>query len=251
MKHKNILKNKILVFSFVLVFFGLFFGAGKADAAATCICNIRLDDGQGCNSNADEYEANFELSIATQHSIASLLEKAAQRLNPVICKDTSILLTGNIFNGLSNDKINTPERCDSTIKSGSFSGTIATYNISCSVKVESAIEQTSGSGGGPATDCGNNPLGCGTIAQFKSLNKLNLTGAGGAQILIGRAIKAMMGVIGSITLLMFVAGGFMWMTAAGNAERASKAMRMITWSTLGIVVIFLGYVLVEFIFSAF
>lgn len=249
-------KINIFVFSLV-IFFGLFFGVGKVEAV-TCNCVINLDDHNGCNNNTDQYSTEFNVSIATQHSISSLLENATRYLNtgPATlfarssCTSASVLLSGGgIFAGLPTDKINTPERCNDAKISGSFSGTIATYNLSCSV-VEQATTPTAAAGGLP-TDCENSPLGCDTIAKFKSLNKLNLTGTGGARILIGRAIKAVMGVIGSIALLMFVAGGFMWMTAAGNSERTAKAMRMITWSTLGIVVIFLGYALVNFIFSAF
>jgi hypothetical protein len=50
---------------------------------------------------------------------------------------------------------------------------------------------------------------------------------------------------------MFVYGGLMWMTAAGNSEKTGKALKIITWSSLGIVVIFSAYVLVQFVFSAF
>ena len=34
--------------------------------------------------------------------------------------------------------------------------------------------------------------------------------------IINKVIKAVMGVIGSIALLMFIYGGFLWMTSAGN-----------------------------------
>lgn len=87
--------------------------------------------------------------------------------------------------------------------------------------------------------------------DWSSLNKLKLTGTGGVQTLIGRIIKAVMGVIGSIALIMFVFGGLMWMTAAGNAEKTGKALKIITWSSLGIMVIFSAYILVQFVFSAF
>lgn len=94
-----------------------------------------------------------------------------------------------------------------------------------------------------------NPLG-GDV-NWSELNKIGLRGTSGVQTLIGRIIRAVMGVIGSIALLMFVAGGFMWMTASGNSEKTAKAMRILTWSSLGIVVIFSAYVLVNFVFSAY
>lgn len=101
----------------------------------------------------------------------------------------------------------------------------------------------------PPPTC-KNPLGC--DIPWASLNKLNVAGGqAGVQTLTGRIIKTVMGVVGSLALIMFVAGGLMWMTAAGNSEKTAKAMRMIVWSSLGIVVIFSSYILVKFIFSAF
>ena len=87
--------------------------------------------------------------------------------------------------------------------------------------------------------------------QVESLNKLSLTGRSGAQTLIGRVIKTGMGVIGSIALIMFVFGGFMWMTARGNAEQVSRSLRILSWAALGIIVILSSYVLVDFLFQAF
>ncbi len=76
--------------------------------------------------------------------------------------------------------------------------------------------------------------------------KLN---AGGqeAQVLIGRVIQAILGLVGSIALLMFVYGGFMWMTAAGNDERVKKGKDVLVWASLGLAVIFASYIMVFFI----
>ncbi len=98
-------------------------------------------------------------------------------------------------------------------------------------------------------DCG--PLGCTAGAAFKDLNKLKLSGEDAIPNLIGRIIKAGMQVIGSIALIIFVAGGLMWMTARGNSERISSALKMITWASLGIIVILSSYMLVEFVFGVF
>lgn len=87
--------------------------------------------------------------------------------------------------------------------------------------------------------------------QVESLNKLNITGKQGVRELIGRIIKTGMGVIGSIALIMFVFGGFMWMTARGNSEQVSRSLRILSWATLGIIVILSSYVLVDFLFQAF
>ena len=66
---------------------------------------------------------------------------------------------------------------------------------------------------------------------------------------IGKAIKLIMRITGSITLVLFVFSGIMWMTAAGNAEREKKAMDMIFWTSAGVIVILTSYIIVTFIFE--
>jgi len=60
-----------------------------------------------------------------------------------------------------------------------------------------------------------------------------------------------MGLIGSIALVMFVYGGVLWMTAMGNSEREKKGREVIVWSGLGVVVILISYIIVDFVFEAF
>lgn len=62
--------------------------------------------------------------------------------------------------------------------------------------------------------------------------------------LIGYAIKAVMGIVGSLALVMIIYGGFVWMTAAGNAEKVSQGKNILIWAIIGLVVIFSAYILV-------
>jgi hypothetical protein len=71
------------------------------------------------------------------------------------------------------------------------------------------------------------------------------------EILIGKIINAVLGIVGSLALVMFVYGGFMWMLSAGNKERVQKGKEILTWATVGLVVIFSAYALVMFVFKAF
>lgn len=72
-----------------------------------------------------------------------------------------------------------------------------------------------------------------------------------ATALVGRIIRAVMGVMGSIALIMFIYGGLMWMTARGNSEKAAKALQTILWGGLGVAVILSSYAVISFIFEAF
>lgn len=85
-----------------------------------------------------------------------------------------------------------------------------------------------------------------TPSGFSGLNKLGETDI---QKLIGRFIRIVIGVIGTIALLMFVYGGLLWMTSAGNAEKTKKAMDIILWSSLGVIVILASYAIVNFVFG--
>ncbi len=79
----------------------------------------------------------------------------------------------------------------------------------------------------------------------------NKTGTTDPKIYVGRIISGVMGVLGSLTLIMFVYSGFLWMTATGDAGKVEKARDIAVWSTLGIVVIFSSYAIIRFVLDIF
>lgn len=86
------------------------------------------------------------------------------------------------------------------------------------------------------------------LPDASSLNQLgNVT----IQQLLGKVIKTVMGIVGTIAFLMCIYGGLLWMTASGNSEKESKAMHILAWAAMGIIVIFASYALVDFVFEAF
>ena len=70
------------------------------------------------------------------------------------------------------------------------------------------------------------------------------------QALIGRLINAVMGLIGSITLVMFIYGGFTWMTSAGSPEKVKKGRDILVWAVIGLVIVFSAYALVSLIINS-
>lgn len=84
--------------------------------------------------------------------------------------------------------------------------------------------------------------------DVSSLNKLGTTDI---QILIGRVIQAVMGIMGSIALVMFIYGGLLWMISRGESDKAEKGQQILVWSSLGVVVIFASYALVKLVFEVF
>jgi hypothetical protein len=67
---------------------------------------------------------------------------------------------------------------------------------------------------------------------------------------VGIIIKTVLGIIGSVALIMFVYGGIFWMTAGGSPDRIKKAREIFIWSALGLAIIFGSYVIVSYIIGA-
>ncbi|MHB8904076.1 MAG: hypothetical protein ACYC40_03165 [Patescibacteria group bacterium] len=93
-----------------------------------------------------------------------------------------------------------------------------------------------GTEGCPAgsADCLTNPLG--TIST--------------PQALIGRIINTVLGIVGSLALLMFVYGGLTWMTSSGSQEKIKKGRDIIVWSAIGLAIIFASYGIVKILLSS-
>ncbi len=78
----------------------------------------------------------------------------------------------------------------------------------------------------------------------------NPIGSDDIPLIIGRVISAVLGIVGSLSLLMFVYGGFTWMTAAGNEQNITKGKNIVIWATVGIFIVFFSYALIKFLFSS-
>jgi hypothetical protein len=89
--------------------------------------------------------------------------------------------------------------------------------------------------------------GGGTNVVVSLANPLGTTSV---PTVVGRVIAAVLGLVGSLALVMFIYGGFTWMTAAGNEQSITKGKNIVIWATIGLVVIFTSYALVRFVIDA-
>ena len=64
---------------------------------------------------------------------------------------------------------------------------------------------------------------------------------------IGIIIKGLLGVVGSLSLIMFIYGGFLWITSGGNEDNIKKGKETLKWAILGIVIVFSSYALLNFV----
>lgn len=95
------------------------------------------------------------------------------------------------------------------------------------------------------------PPAGGAAAPPPAVQQLTNPLGAGADIpeIIARVIKAVLGLVGSIGLLMFIYGGFLWLTAGGSEERVKKGREVLTWAVIGLATIFTSYAILNFIIS--
>jgi len=90
------------------------------------------------------------------------------------------------------------------------------------------------------------PAGC-SVCLTNPLT--GTTKSEGIPTLLGNVINSVLGIIGSLALVMFIYGGATWMLSAGNQEQVTKGKNILIWATLGLVIIFTAYALVSFVLT--
>lgn len=75
--------------------------------------------------------------------------------------------------------------------------------------------------------------------------------AGKTQEIIGKIIKYVLGIIGTISLIVFIYSGIMWMLAGGNDTKIVKAEQAMVWAALGLFVVFISYTIITYLISKF
>lgn len=69
------------------------------------------------------------------------------------------------------------------------------------------------------------------------------------KIFVGSS-QIILGVIGSITLLMFIYGGIMFLISGGSSEKVTKAKGILTAAAIGLIIVFASYLIIKFVFGA-
>lgn len=86
-----------------------------------------------------------------------------------------------------------------------------------------------------------NPLG------GSNANPQGDAGEGFVSTIGSSIIKTTLGVLGSITLLVFIIGGFMWLTSGGNQDKVQMGSKTMLYASIGIFVIFASYAILSLI----
>jgi uncharacterized membrane protein YjfL (UPF0719 family) len=85
---------------------------------------------------------------------------------------------------------------------------------------------------------------------FAQLTLENPISATSVPELVNSIVRSILGMVGALALFMFVYGGMLWMTSAGNTQRIEKGKETLIWATIGLVIIFASYAILSFIFQA-
>ena len=86
------------------------------------------------------------------------------------------------------------------------------------------------------TDCRGKAENCGVDDFF--------------QILVN-VFKLMLGLLGSLSLLFFIYGGFVWLLSRGNANMIQKGKDIIVGSVIGMSIVLGSWVIINFIIAVF
>lgn len=86
-------------------------------------------------------------------------------------------------------------------------------------------------GSGNATECGNYE-----ISDFLVM-AINIS-------------KWILGIVGSLTLLMFVYGGITFLLSAGASDKVAKAKKIIVAAVVGLAIVFGSWLIINFVFRA-
>jgi len=71
----------------------------------------------------------------------------------------------------------------------------------------------------------------------------------GPLVIAGKIINIALGAIGTIVVILFIVSGFIWMTAAGNEEKITKAKRILTNAIIGTIIVVMAYAISYFVIN--
>jgi hypothetical protein len=67
---------------------------------------------------------------------------------------------------------------------------------------------------------------------------------------VGGVIRAFMGLLGIVAVVIILLGGFKWMTAGGSEEKVNEAKKLIISGIIGLVIIMMAYAIASFVVGA-
>ena len=69
-------------------------------------------------------------------------------------------------------------------------------------------------------------------------------------VLAVNASQWILGIVGSLTLIMFVYGGILFLISAGSSDKVSQAKKIITSAVVGLLIVFASWLIIRFALGA-
>ena len=69
------------------------------------------------------------------------------------------------------------------------------------------------------------------------------------RVTIARIIRVAMGLLGIVSVVIVLLGGFTWMTAGGNEEKAGEAKKYLYSGVIGLAIILSAYAIASFVIT--
>lgn len=107
------------------------------------------------------------------------------------------------------------------------------------ITAQKNASDSAGKAGGTNPNC--------TIKGGKCTPLENPLGTTDINKIMGKLINTAMGILGALALLVFVVGGFLWLTAAGKEDQIKKGTHAMMWAVIGIIVIFSSYAILTLV----
>jgi len=80
----------------------------------------------------------------------------------------------------------------------------------------------------------------------------NNTGLGSTdpRTIAANVINILLGFLGIIAVVLVLAGGFMWMTAAGNEDKVAQAKKVMSAGVIGLIIVLAAFGIAKFVVDA-
>lgn len=83
---------------------------------------------------------------------------------------------------------------------------------------------------------------------FGNASGINMDASVGS--IVANVIKAVLGLLAIIFVILMLYAGYLWMTAQGNEDQVGKAKGIITTAIIGLIIIVAAYSITSFVFKS-
>jgi len=256
-KKQHVIIKLGIVFFVVGLFLGLELGSVQAQPGSEACSEKSLGD--ECSFTKDSQQGRPTINGVCADQAGTLTCKDTNGLDKTDpCSDASV---GDSCTKTVEEKDNRGNVTGTTEKNGFCN--VGTSNIFC--KVDSSNDTGDDpTGGGDGTentgsddDTGGDDTGEGSddgpggpSASPQTITFQNPLNVESIPELVGAIVRGLLGLLGTLALLIIIYGGLRYMTSINNPNEAKQYIQVITNAVIGLVIIIAAFLVVQYIISA-